>query len=215
MSIWDDPDIRVGGDFVKFNAPGDSVSGTIQAIRKHKFDDGSVAPQVLLVTDEGEEKTLTAGQIRLKTALATERPEAGDWIRITLTQIEKRAGGKDLKHFTVEIRRGQGAPAQPQPPAGQTMGAGPGWGAPAAPAAPAAMPQQYPPQAVPQAAPQQYAPAAPPAAPIPFNELPTPPAQPAPQAAPAAPGMAALTPEQQAAIAALTPEQRAAMGLPG
>lgn len=109
MSIWDDPDLRVGGEFFKFDNVGDSISGTINAVRAHRFDDGSVAPQVMLTTDDGEEKTVTAGQVRLKAALAEQRPEAGDRITITFTENEKRAGGKTLKHFNVDVTRGGGA----------------------------------------------------------------------------------------------------------
>jgi hypothetical protein len=111
MSVWDDPELRVGGDFVKFENVGDTISGTISAVRAHRFDDGKVAPQILLTTDDGEEKTITAGQVRLKVALSEERPEAGDHITITLSNVEKRAGGKTLKHFEVKVTRGNGAPA--------------------------------------------------------------------------------------------------------
>lgn len=118
MSVWDDPEIRSGGDFIKLENVGDTVSGTVSGIRAHRFDDGKVAPQVLLVTDDGEEKTLTAGQVRLKAVLAEQRPESGDHIKVTLTEIEKRAGGKTLKHFDVEVTRGNGvAPASPAPAA--------------------------------------------------------------------------------------------------
>ena len=109
MSIWDDPDLRVGGEFFKFDNVGDSIAGTVNAVRAHRFDDGSVAPQVMLTTDDGEEKTVTAGQVRLKAALAEKRPEAGDRISITFTENEKRAGGKTLKHFNVDVTRGGGA----------------------------------------------------------------------------------------------------------
>jgi hypothetical protein len=51
---------------------------------------------------------LTAGQVRLKAALAEQRPEAGDHLTVTLKQVEKRSGGKTLKHFDVEIKRGSG-----------------------------------------------------------------------------------------------------------
>lgn len=112
MSIWDDPDLRVGGEFMKFDNVGDTISGTVSAVRAHRFDDGSVAPQVLLVTDDGEERTVTAGQVRLKAALAEQRPESGDHVTITFTEVEKRAGGKTLKHFDVKVNRG-GAPAPP------------------------------------------------------------------------------------------------------
>lgn len=120
-SIWDDPDLRVGGEFFKFDNVGDSIAGTINAVRAHRFDDGSVAPQVMLTTDDGEEKTVTAGQVRLKAALAEQRPEAGDHITITFTENEKRAGGKTLKHFDVNVARGGGSatPAPAAAPAAQ------------------------------------------------------------------------------------------------
>lgn len=115
MSIWDDPDLRANGAFVRFENPGDKVAGVITAIRKHRFDDGSVAPQILLTDDaDGEERTVSAGQVRLKAALAEHRPEVGDHISITYARQEKRTGGKTLKHFDVAVRRGapssQGAP---------------------------------------------------------------------------------------------------------
>lgn len=116
MSIWDDPEIKTGGEFVTFETVGDTVSGTINAIRTHRFDDGKVVPQILLTTDDGEEKTLTAGQVRLKAELAEERPEAGDHLKVKLSEIEKRSGGKTLKHFEVTVTRG-GAPATVAPPA--------------------------------------------------------------------------------------------------
>lgn len=118
MSIWDDPDLQAGGDFISFENIGDGVSGTINAIRTHRFDDGKVVPQILLTTDDGEEKTLTAGQVRLKAELAEKRPEAGDHLTVRLSEIEKRSGGKTLKHFTVEVNRG-GAPATAAAPARQ------------------------------------------------------------------------------------------------
>lgn len=122
-SVWDDPDLRVGGEFVKFENVGDTVSGTINAVRAHRFDDGSVAPQILLTTDDGEERTVTAGQVRLKAELATQRPEPGDHVTITHTEVEKRSGGKTLKHFSVQVTRG-GKPAAAAPAAPATAPAG-------------------------------------------------------------------------------------------
>lgn len=157
MSVWDDPDLQNGGEFVEFNNIGDGVSGIINVVRTHTFDDGKKVPQILMVTDEGEEKTLTAGQVRLKAELVEQRPEPGDHLAVHLSQVEKRAGGKTLKHFTVTVTRGGGVPA----------------------AAPA------------------EAPAATPATPA------------APVTTPAAVDPAAAA----AALAALSPEQRAALGL--
>lgn len=122
MSIWDDPDLRMSSDYVSFENVGDSVAGTIINVRAHRFDDGKVVPQLLLDVD-GEEKTVTAGQVRLKAALAEKRPEPGDLITITLTDIEKRAGGKTLKHFDVQI----GAAARATKPASKFAAAGGGY----------------------------------------------------------------------------------------
>lgn len=113
--IWDDPEIRSGGEFVKFEKVGDTVAGVVTGVKKHRFDDGSVVPQVYLTTDDGEDRTMTAGQVQLKAKLAAERPEVGDHITVTYTQQEKRAGGKTLKHFEVAVRRGAAAQEQKPP----------------------------------------------------------------------------------------------------
>lgn len=102
-SIWDDPEVKGGGEFVTFNDIGDNVAGTITGISKHTWPDGKVSPQIYLDTDDGE-RTVTAGQVQLKSKLAEARPKIGDKIRIELTDIEKRQGGKTLKHFDVKVR---------------------------------------------------------------------------------------------------------------
>ena len=110
MSIWDDPELAQVSEYVKFENIGDTVSGCVLSVIAHRFDDGKVVPKIILETDDGE-IALTAGQVRLKAALADQRPEPGDTITVTLTDIEKRAGGKTLKHFDVVVVRGKGAPA--------------------------------------------------------------------------------------------------------
>lgn len=118
MSIWDDPELKVNDDYVKFENVGDAASGLIISIRAHRFDDGKVVPQILIRDDaDGEERTITAGQVRLKAELAEKRPEAGDHIRIALSSIEKRQGGKTLKHFDVAVTRGSSTPAAATPAA--------------------------------------------------------------------------------------------------
>jgi uncharacterized protein YhfF len=102
MSIWDDPELKINSDYIKFENPGDNATGTIVAIRAHKFDDGNVVPQIILNTADGE-KTVTAGQMQLKALLAEKRPNVGDNITITFTEIEKRSGGKTLKKFDVQV----------------------------------------------------------------------------------------------------------------
>ena len=52
MSIWDDPELQISDDYVKFENPGDTITGTITAIRIHRFDDKAV-PQVIVRTQIG------------------------------------------------------------------------------------------------------------------------------------------------------------------
>lgn len=111
-SVWDDPSMQVGGDYVKFEKIGDSITGTIIEVTAKRWDDGSISPQLLLDTAEGT-KTVTAGQVRLKAALAEQRPEKGDRISITLSDVERRSGGKTLKHFDVTVTRAGAAAAAP------------------------------------------------------------------------------------------------------
>jgi hypothetical protein len=103
-SVWDTPELTAGGDFFKFDNVGDEIIGTIQAIKVHRWDDGKVSPQIYLLLDDGEEKTVTAGQIQLQIKLKELRPNVGDRIKINFTSIEKRAGGKTLKHFDVAVK---------------------------------------------------------------------------------------------------------------
>jgi hypothetical protein len=108
MSVWDDPEMRIASDYAKFEVIGDSVSGTVTGVYAHRFDDGKVVPKIMLDTAEGE-VALTAGQVRLKAELSEKRPEVGDTLTVTLTEVEKRAGGKTLKHFDVVVAK-SGAP---------------------------------------------------------------------------------------------------------
>jgi hypothetical protein len=117
-AFWDDKEMFDSGEFVKFENVGDTISGTITAIRKHMFDDGKVVPQISITTIDGVDRIVTAGQIRLKAALAEKRPGVGDLLTITLADIEKRSGGKTLKHFDVTVGPvAAAAPASPAAPA--------------------------------------------------------------------------------------------------
>jgi len=109
MSVWDDPEMRVSSDYAAFSDIGDTVSGTVTGVYAHRFDDGKVVPKIMLDTTEGE-VALTAGQVRLKAELSEKRPEVGDHLTVTLTEVEKRAGGKTLKHFDVVVVK-SGTPA--------------------------------------------------------------------------------------------------------
>ncbi len=105
MSVWDDPEMRIASDYVSFNEIGDTVTGTVTGVYAHRFDDGKVVPKIMLDTADGE-VALTAGQVRLKAELSEKRPDVGDTLTVTLIDIEKRAGGKTLKHFDVSVVKG-------------------------------------------------------------------------------------------------------------
>jgi len=114
-SIWDDEDVQpTGGDFVKFENVGDSVVGTITAIRKQRFTDDnaadgySYAPQLDLQLADGREATLTAGQWHLKKQLIDQRPDVGDRIKVVHTGKQGRS-----KLFTLEIQRGEAVATKP------------------------------------------------------------------------------------------------------
>lgn len=102
MSVWDDPEMRIASDYAKFEVIGDTVSGAVTGVYAHRFEDGKVVPKIMLDTADGE-VALTAGQVRLKAELSEKRPEVGDTLTVTLTEVEKRAGGKTLKHFDVVV----------------------------------------------------------------------------------------------------------------
>ena len=106
MSIWDNPEFKSEGTstYVNFKNIGDSVEGTVLSVGLQTWDDGTVAPKITIHTNEGE-RTLTAGQIRLKMALAEKRPEKGDYLAVKFVSIEDRGGGKTLKHFDVDVRK--------------------------------------------------------------------------------------------------------------
>ena len=74
MSVWDSISIDTG-DYVSFVNVGDSVTGVITAISTKTWDDGKTDPQLTIRTDDGE-KTLTAGQVRLKQWLIENKPAA-------------------------------------------------------------------------------------------------------------------------------------------
>ena len=101
-SVWDTQAFASENKYVTFSKVGDKVEGTVTAVGVQTWDNGDVSPRITLATAAGEQ-TVTAGQIRLKIALAEKRPEIGDSLSITLTQIESRSMGKTLKHFDVQV----------------------------------------------------------------------------------------------------------------
>jgi len=101
--IWND--LGPAGDFIRFENPGESVTGTITSLGIHEWEDGKKSPQLGLDVD-GEAKVLTAGQVGLAAKLRELRPQVGDSITVTYKGTEKRAGGKTLKLWDVTVNQG-------------------------------------------------------------------------------------------------------------
>lgn len=110
MSVWDSITVD-NGDYVTFEDVGDSVTGVITGITTKTWPDGKTDPQLTLRTPDGD-KTLTAGQVRLKQWLIENKPAIGDTLWIKLREIEKRTGGKTMKHFDCAIQAKPGTPAE-------------------------------------------------------------------------------------------------------
>ena len=103
--FWSNPELARPTDFISFTNPGDTVTGTITALRLQTFVDNGVSktvPQLDLDTVDGL-RTLTAGQTRLQMELLEKRPDIGDLLTVTMTGVQKRPGGKTLKEFTVTV----------------------------------------------------------------------------------------------------------------
>lgn len=103
------------GDYVKFENVGDAVIGVVKEVREGKDFNGNPCPELILELDDGEEKTVTAGQVRLKAELAEKRPNVGDRVRITYSGVSRdaRPGRAPSKEFTVEVKEGPHELKQP------------------------------------------------------------------------------------------------------
>jgi hypothetical protein len=116
---WNEFQGSGGGLFASFKEVGDTVVGTITAIRKGQDFNSNVCPELVLRTDEGDELIVTAGQKMLAAALATERPSVGDRIGIKYSGVgEARPGKAPAKLFEVQVGRASTpAPAATPAPA--------------------------------------------------------------------------------------------------
>lgn len=112
---WDEH--KQTGGFVSFAEIGDSVEGQVVAVRTGSDFNGNPCPELIIRTSDGD-RTLTAGQVMLKSALAAEAPQAGDTIRIVYSADGQAKPGKRApKLFNVAVTRGNG-----QPPAAAQYG---------------------------------------------------------------------------------------------
>lgn len=102
------------GEFMKFDEVGDQIVGVIKVVREGKDFNRNPCPELVLETEDGEEKTVTAGQTMLKAALAEKRPSEGDKIRIVYSGVgEARPGQAPAKLFTVDVKEGPHEVKQP------------------------------------------------------------------------------------------------------
>lgn len=106
------------GNFVKFENVGDQVVGIIKDIREGKDYAGNPCPEIILeVNAEGDEKTVTAGQVRLKAALKETAPKVGDKVRIIYSGQTPNAqpGRAPAKEFTIDVQAGPHQLVSPGP----------------------------------------------------------------------------------------------------
>lgn len=105
------------GEFVKFENVGDQIVGIIKHVREGQDFNGNPCPLLILeVNADGDERTLTASQVRLKVLLAEKMPKVGDKIRITYSGVgEAQPGKAPAKEFTVDVQDGPHALVQPAP----------------------------------------------------------------------------------------------------
>lgn len=103
------------GEFVKFENVGDQIIGVVKDIREGRTFNGDPCPELILETEDGEERTVTAGQVLLKTALAEKAPQKGDKVRITYSGVgEAKPGKAPAKVFTVDVKAGPHELKQPE-----------------------------------------------------------------------------------------------------
>jgi hypothetical protein len=103
------------GDYATFKEVGDQVVGIIKAVREGRDFNGNPCPELILETgDDGDETTVTAGQVLLKAALAEKAPQVGDKIRITYSGVgDAKPGKAPAKLFTVDVKAGPHEIQQP------------------------------------------------------------------------------------------------------
>lgn len=108
--FWNDPSVKpAGSDYMKFEKVGDSIEGTVAKLGKRTFNEGTADERVAVEVTFVEEgvPVMTAGQVLLMRALYELQPEPGDFLRVTLTGIEKK-GTKTLKLFSVDRKKADG-----------------------------------------------------------------------------------------------------------
>lgn len=95
------------GEYVKFENVGDQVIGVVKQVREGRTFNGNPCPELVLEDESGEERTVTAGQVMLRAALAEKQPQPGDKVRITYSGVgDAKPGQAPPKLFTVDVKPG-------------------------------------------------------------------------------------------------------------
>lgn len=111
---YNDPDLAVGGDWVKWEAIGQTVIATVTGFKKQsrvKTDGSTVVNGVYaLREDDGTEINIEVGQAYLKGLFKEKQVQIGDRIKIVYTSDERLPGKPSaMKKFTLDVARGGAA----------------------------------------------------------------------------------------------------------
>lgn len=114
---YNDPDLAVGGDWVKWEMVGQTVIATVTGFKKQsrlKTDGSTVVNGVYsLREDDGTEVNIEVGQAFLKGLFKEKQVQIGDRIKIVYTSDERLPGKPSpMKKFSLDVSRGGAAPAQ-------------------------------------------------------------------------------------------------------
>jgi hypothetical protein len=103
--FWDDPELKKaaeGGDYIKFISAGDTAAGTVKTMKKRDFE-GRTAVEV----EFDDDRKVTFGQVLMLRELFALQPEPGEFLSVTLADVEKK-GAKTLKLFKGSVTRKDG-----------------------------------------------------------------------------------------------------------
>lgn len=104
MSIYDDPELKSGG-FVSWESVGDEIAGDVIDARKGVDFNGRPCPELVIRTDDGEDRIMTCGQANLKAQILEQKPMPGDRIKVAFVRTEKAEKGQK-KVFEVKVASG-------------------------------------------------------------------------------------------------------------
>lgn len=96
------------GAWVKFENVGDQVIGVIKEVRDGRTFDGNPCPELVIEDEDGDERIITASQVKLGRIIVEKAPQAGNKIRITYSGVGDAMPGKaPPKLFEVDVKEGQ------------------------------------------------------------------------------------------------------------